>query len=131
MDGGRGRAHGLPPPYGHGGREPARDRSADGPYRTGCGPAARYRPSRLPPRGDAGVEWKRVERRHAPRVLDVHCQDIRPEVLRRARQQDLSFLAAILEGVFTVPGDGFIDYYAFARSLAACGYRGWVVVEAE
>jgi len=52
-------------------------------------------------------------------------------VLRRARQRDLSFLAAILEGIFTVPGDGFIDYYAFARLLAERNYEGWVVVEAE
>ena len=42
-----------------------------------------------------------------------------------------SFLAAILEGVFTVPGDGFIDYFALARRLADIGYEGWVVVEAE
>jgi inosose dehydratase len=52
-------------------------------------------------------------------------------VLKRARQRDMSFLDAILEGVFTVPGDGMIDYYAFARLLAEIGYSGWVVVEAE
>ena len=43
----------------------------------------------------------------------------------------MSFLNAILAGVFTVPGDGFIDYDAFARVLASIGYSGWVVVEAE
>ena len=43
----------------------------------------------------------------------------------------MSFLNAILEGVFTVPGDGMIDYYAFARLLAEIGYSGWAVVEAE
>jgi len=79
----------------------------------------------------AGADVQEVTRRHGARIVHVHCKDIRPKVLRRARQQDLSFLAAILEGVFTVPGDGFIDYYAFARSLAECGYQGWVVVEAE
>ena len=33
--------------------------------------------------------------------------------------------------MFTVPGDGMIDYYAFARLLAELGYAGWAVVEAE
>ena len=54
-----------------------------------------------------------------------------PRCCSRARQGDQSFLAAILDGVFTVPGDGMIDYYAFARCLAETGYQGWVVVEAE
>ena len=56
---------------------------------------------------------------------------MRSEILKAARQRDQSFLGAILDGVFTVPGDGFIDYYAFARILADIGYEGWVVVEAE
>jgi inosose dehydratase len=79
----------------------------------------------------AGADILETVRRHGPRINHVHCKDIRPEVLRRARQADQSFLAAILDGVFTVPGDGMIDYYAFARLLAETGYQGWVVVEAE
>ena len=79
----------------------------------------------------AGADILETTRRHGKRINHVHCKDIRPEVLRRARQGDQSFLAAILEGVFTVPGDGMIDYYAFARCLAETGYQGWVVVEAE
>ena len=79
----------------------------------------------------AGGDWLAVTERHARRVVHVHCKDIRPEVLKAARARDLSFLDAILEGVFTVPGDGFIDYDAFARTLGRIGYSGWVVVEAE
>jgi inosose dehydratase len=79
----------------------------------------------------AGADILETTRRHGQRINHVHCKDIRPEVLRRARQGDQSFLAAILDGVFTVPGDGMIDYYAFARCLAETGYQGWVVVEAE
>ena len=77
--------------------------------------------------GDAPTELAK----HIERVCHVHCKDVRPEVLKRVRQRDNSFLSAVLEGVFTVPGDGFIDYYAFARALADIGYCGWVVVEAE
>ncbi|HEY7764413.1 MAG TPA: myo-inosose-2 dehydratase [Aestuariivirgaceae bacterium] len=79
----------------------------------------------------AGASILETTRRHARRINHVHCKDIRPEVLKRARQDDLSFLDAILMGVFTVPGDGMIDYYAFARLLAKIQYSGWVVVEAE
>lgn len=79
----------------------------------------------------AGGDWLAITERHAKRVVHVHCKDIRPEVLAEARRQDMSFLNAILAGVFTVPGDGFIDYDAFARVLARIGYSGWVVVEAE
>ncbi len=79
----------------------------------------------------AGADWLALTRRHAARVVHVHCKDIRPAVLEEARARDLSFLDAILAGVFTVPGDGFIDYDAFAATLAAISYAGWVVVEAE
>ncbi len=79
----------------------------------------------------AGGDIAETVRRHGRRINHVHCKDLRPDVLKAARQKDQSFLAAILDGVFTVPGDGFIDYYAFARLLADIGYEGWVVVEAE
>ena len=79
----------------------------------------------------AGADVLATTRRHIRRINHVHCKDIRPEVLKKARRSDLSFLDAILAGVFTVPGDGMIDYYAFARLLAATGYADWVVVEAE
>jgi len=45
--------------------------------------------------------------------------------------RDASFLRAVLDGVFTVPGDGSIDYAAVLRPLAQAGYCGWLVVEAE
>ena len=79
----------------------------------------------------AGANVLETTRRHARRINHVHCKDIRAEVLKPARQRDMSFLNAILEGVFTVPGDGLIDFYAFARLLAEIGYSGWAVVEAE
>ena len=79
----------------------------------------------------AGADFLATTERHASRINHIHCKDLRPEVLKRVRQRDNSFLSAVLEGVFTVPGDGCIDYYAFARLLAVIGYGGWVVVEAE
>jgi inosose dehydratase len=79
----------------------------------------------------AGADIVETTRKHGRRINHVHCKDLRADVLKAARQKDQSFLAAILDGVFTVPGDGFIDYHAFARLLFDIGYEGWVVVEAE
>lgn len=68
---------------------------------------------------------------HVKRVVHVHCKDARKAVLERARARDMSFMGAVMEGIFTVPGDGSIDYPAILRVLADNGYSGWLVVEAE
>jgi inosose dehydratase len=79
----------------------------------------------------AGGDVPATTRRHGRRINHVHCKDLRLDVLKAVRQKDMSFPAGVIEGVFTVPGDGFIDFHAFARVLADVGYEGWVVVEAE
>jgi inosose dehydratase len=65
------------------------------------------------------------------RVVHVHCKDTRPGMVARARSEDMSFMGAVLEGIFTVPGDGCIDYPAILKVLHEAGYSGWLVVEAE
>ena len=42
----------------------------------------------------------------------------------------MTFRQAFLDGVFTVPGDGCIDYVPFLNILKK-EYSGWLVVEAE
>ncbi|MFV0386409.1 myo-inosose-2 dehydratase [Paracoccus sp. (in: a-proteobacteria)] len=69
--------------------------------------------------------------RHLDRVVHFHCKDVRPTVLTKARATDASFMDAVLEGIFTVPGDGSVDFTALLKPLAARGYEGWIVVEAE
>lgn len=65
------------------------------------------------------------------RVVHVHCKDVRKPVLEKARAEDMSFMGAVLEGIFTVPGDGSTDYASILRVLAEANYSGWLVVEAE
>ncbi|AWK89753.1 myo-inosose-2 dehydratase [Azospirillum thermophilum] len=66
------------------------------------------------------------------RINHVHCKDVRADVLQRARQSDSSFLDAVIDGVFTVPGDGCVDFPAVLRGLKTVGYAGrWLVIEAE
>lgn len=79
----------------------------------------------------AGGDPVRVAAHHAGRIAHVHCKDIRLGVLTRVLNADTSFLEAVLQGVFTVPGDGCIDYGAVLTPIAAADYSGWLVVEAE
>ena len=79
----------------------------------------------------AGGDAVDVLKKHVARVCHVHCKDVRPGVAREARKQDWSFLNSVLKGVFTVPGDGHIDFKALLQILHEHGYHGWLVVEAE
>lgn len=79
----------------------------------------------------AGGDPIAVQQEYSHRICHVHCKDIRAEVLSDARNRDLSFLDAVLNGTFTVPGDGCIDYVSLFKGLRASGYQGWLVVEAE
>ena len=65
------------------------------------------------------------------RIVHIHCKDIRKDVLENSLKNDLSFRAAFLEGAFTVPGDGCIDYKPLFDILKNKDYSGWLVVEAE
>jgi inosose dehydratase len=69
--------------------------------------------------------------RHAARVCHVHCKDVRPYVVELARNRGWSFLESVINGAFTVPGDGAIDFAALIEILRRHSYRGWLVVEAE
>ncbi|MGB1236899.1 MAG: myo-inosose-2 dehydratase [Pseudomonadales bacterium] len=79
----------------------------------------------------AGGDPIAVQKRHASRINHVHCKDIRAEVLQDAKNRNLSFLDSVLNGVFTVPGDGCIDYATLFKGLKESNYQGWLVVEAE
>jgi inosose dehydratase len=78
-----------------------------------------------------GGEPLAILRRHIERICHVHCKDVRPALVQMARNRQWSFLQSVLNGVFTVPGDGTIDFSAIVDTLREHDYRGWVVVEAE
>jgi len=66
------------------------------------------------------------------RINHVHCKDVRADVLKRVKVTDSSFLDAVIDGVFTVPGDGCVDFPAVVKALKDADYRGrWLVIEAE
>jgi inosose dehydratase len=65
------------------------------------------------------------------KLIHVHCKDIRKNVLDKSLKNDSTFRQAFLDGAFTVPGDGCIDYIPFLKVLKKNNYSGWLVVEAE
>ncbi len=65
------------------------------------------------------------------RIIHVHCKDIRKDVLEKSLKSDSTFRQAFLDGAFTVPGDGCINYKPFLTILKNKNYEGWLVVEAE
>ena len=79
----------------------------------------------------AGDDPVAVAKRHVSRINHVHCKDVRPDVLTCVRKADRSFLDAVVEGVFTVPGDGAVDFAGVLGVLKTARYQGWLVVEAE
>src|SRR5215469_1018725 len=77
----------------------------------------------------AGADPVALARRYAPRIVHVHAKDVRAAVCERARSENWSFLRAVVEGVFTVPGDGSLDFGRVFHELRP--YSGWVILEAE
>jgi inosose dehydratase len=82
----------------------------------------------------SGSDPAGLARAYRSRIGHVHCKDAREAKMRESNAGDWSFLNSILGqggelGVYTVPGDGMIDYAAVFKELP--GYSGWVVLEAE
>lgn len=77
----------------------------------------------------AGADPVALARRYRERIRHVHCKDVRAPVLAESQAGDWSFLDSVVAGVYTVPGDGCVDFAAVLAELP--DYSGWLVVEAE
>ncbi|ESQ91858.1 myo-inosose-2 dehydratase [Asticcacaulis benevestitus] len=78
-----------------------------------------------------GIDPFDVIDHHADRIQHVHAKDIRQSIFDETAGQSDSFLNGVLAGMFTVPGDGSIDFARLFSALANIGYDGWIIVEAE
>lgn len=78
-----------------------------------------------------GIDPVAAIKAHPKRIAHVHCKDIRAQVFAGVQEKGQSFLDGVLAGMFTVPGDGAINYGNVMKALAGIGYCGWIVVEAE
>lgn len=79
----------------------------------------------------AGEDPLAMLKKHHARIGHVHLKDMRREVVDRVKPEGWSFLKAVREGAFTVPGDGCVDFGPIFAALAQSGYEGWLLVEAE
>ena len=79
----------------------------------------------------AGFDPLPVYKRYIDRIAHIHLKDIRESVLTEMLDKDASFLDAVIEGVFTVPGDGMIDFKPVLDVVMESNYSGWMIVEAE
>jgi inosose dehydratase len=72
-----------------------------------------------------------VLEKHFSRIKHVHLKDVRLPIFDKVKNEQLSFLQGVKKGVFTVPGDGIINFKPIFQVLAELGYEGWMIVEAE
>ena len=79
----------------------------------------------------AGEDPLVMLKKYADRIGHVHLKDMRLNVAEEVRKRSWSFLEAVRNGAFTVPGDGDVDFDPIFRTLAEAGYKGWLLVEAE
>ncbi|PET48547.1 myo-inosose-2 dehydratase [Bacillus cereus] len=79
----------------------------------------------------SGEEPLYILKKYIHRIKHVHLKDIRQEVVDAVKENELSFLQAVKNGAFTVPGDGVIGFDEVFTILANSEYKGWFVVEAE
>lgn len=79
----------------------------------------------------AGEEPLTVLKKYVGRVGHVHLKDMRADVVAKVAPESWSFLQAVRNGAFTVPGDGCVDFDPILKLLSEAGYEGWLLVEAE
>jgi inosose dehydratase len=78
-----------------------------------------------------GFDYAKLIERFGDRVVHIHLKDVREAVLDDVRKGDRSFNDGVRAGMFTVPGDGEINFAPIADFVRRSGYRGWMIVEAE
>lgn len=78
-----------------------------------------------------GEDPLEVVKKYVHRIKHVHLKDVRPEVVEQVKKENMSFLAGVRAGAFTIPGDGCINYDPIFKVLEDAGYEGYMVVEAE
>ncbi len=69
--------------------------------------------------------------KHFNSIVHIHLKDVRKDIMTKVINEDMSFLTGVKKGVFTVPGDGDIDFTKVFEIIEKRNYEGWLVVEAE
>ena len=79
----------------------------------------------------SGEDAVAVLKKYVDRVAHVHLKDVKKDVVAQCKAENWSFLKAILDGCFAMPGDGDVDFESIFKILNESKYEGWFVVEAD
>ena len=79
----------------------------------------------------SGEDPEYILKKYIKRIKHVHLKDIRKDIYEKVKSEKMSFLGGVRSGVFTVPGDGCIDFKPLFKILEDNDYEGWFIVEAE
>ncbi|HZE30710.1 MAG TPA: TIM barrel protein [Actinoallomurus sp.] len=78
-----------------------------------------------------GTDPLELARSAADRIAHVHLKDVDAALAGRVRAGDLTYTAAVREGVYRPLGTGDIDIPGIVGALTAAGYTGWYVMEQD
>ena len=79
----------------------------------------------------AGIDPEKVLAKYISRTRHIHLKDVRKARAAQSVEEKWSFLKSVREGVFTVPGDGDVNFEGLFKIIEESGYEGYVLVEAE
>jgi inosose dehydratase len=79
----------------------------------------------------SGEDHLKILKKHINRIKHVHLKDVRANLVAKVKAENISFLDGVRLGMFTVPGDGNIDFVPIFKILQDENYEGWFIVEAE
>ncbi|EHP0460758.1 myo-inosose-2 dehydratase [Staphylococcus pseudintermedius] len=79
----------------------------------------------------SGEDVFEIFKTYKERIHHIHFKDTCGAIIERVKKEKLSFLEAVKQGAFTVPGDGDIDFKPILEMIQESDYAGWIVVEAE
>lgn len=78
-----------------------------------------------------GADPVQLVQRHADRIGHVHLKDVRAALAEQVRRGEITYTAAVSEGLYAPLGDGDVDVAEMLRVLHSTNYRGWYVLEQD
>ncbi|MFT4011420.1 MAG: TIM barrel protein [Nocardioidaceae bacterium] len=79
----------------------------------------------------AGADPVAITLAYPERVGHVHLKDVDAAKAARVVAGEVSFSAAVADGMWTVLGEGSVDVRAMIAALEDSGYQGWYVLEQD
>lgn len=79
----------------------------------------------------SGEDYMAILKKYIKRIRHIHLKDVRMSMRNKVKDENMSFLDGVRAGMFTVPGDGDVDFEPIFDFVNKSDYDGWYIVEAE